>query len=170
MRTCGECSLCCKLVPVRELRKPANHRCQHQRRTGCAIYERRPMSCAVWTCRWLAGDDTAELRRPDRSHYVIDLVPDFVELEQEGHRLKVPVVQVWLDPDYPDAWRDPALLAWLERRAAEGKACLVRTSSHEAFSVFAPALSNDGQWHEVRHGKVEPQHSAHEIIRAQGER
>ena len=30
-RTCGGCTLRCKLLPVRELKKLANTRCQHQR-------------------------------------------------------------------------------------------------------------------------------------------
>jgi len=34
-RTCGGCTLCCKLLPVRELKKPANTRCQHQRAEIC---------------------------------------------------------------------------------------------------------------------------------------
>ena len=29
-RTCGGCTLRCKLLPVRELKKLANTRCQHQ--------------------------------------------------------------------------------------------------------------------------------------------
>lgn len=169
MRQCGECSLCCKLVPVKELRKKGGTRCQHQRHTGCAIYSKKPMSCAVWNCRWLTNDDTAELRRPDRSHYVIDLVPDFVEIQQNdtGERMTVPVIQVWLDPRYPDAHQDPELRAYLERRGREGYACLVRTSERDAFSIYPPALASDGEWHEIRHGTVQPQHSAEEIINAQ---
>jgi hypothetical protein len=149
-RSCSGCVLCCKLLPIKEFEKPANCNCPHQRTgKGCAIYSRRPISCALWNCRWLVEDDTAELRRPDRTHYVIDLVPDFVTAENKetGKRLDVEVVQVWCDPDYPDAWRDPALLAYIERRGAEGKGALIRFSETRGMTVFPPTLSPDGQWH-----------------------
>jgi hypothetical protein len=43
-RRCGDCQLCCKLLPTREVNKPANTRCQHQRaHKGCAIYEVWPL-------------------------------------------------------------------------------------------------------------------------------
>ncbi len=80
-RKCGDCSLCCKLLPMPELAKPANKRCKHQRYgKGCAIYARRPDSCRTWSCRWLLGEGTDDLPRPDRSHYVIDPMPDFVRM------------------------------------------------------------------------------------------
>ena len=166
MRQCGECTLCCKLVPVNELHKNAGERCKHQRHTGCAIYAKRPMSCAIWTCRWLSDDDTADLRRPDRSHYVIDLVPDFIQItdNETGKVQDVPVIQVWMDPRYPDAHEDPELRAYLERRAREGYVALVRTGAHEAFTIFAPPMVSDHEWHVVRSGIEAPQHSTDEIM------
>lgn len=74
---------------VPDFDKPAGKRCPHQRHhKGCAIYARRPFGCRFWNCRWLAEDDTAELLRPDRAHYVIDVSPDFV---RDGDR-PVPVI------------------------------------------------------------------------------
>src|SRR5437879_280323 len=59
--------------------KPAGERCSHQRTgKGCAIYTKRPFGCRFWNCAWLANADTADLRRPDRSHYVVDIAPDYV--------------------------------------------------------------------------------------------
>ena len=61
-RNCGDCQLCCKLVPTKEINKPANTRCKHQKvGKGCGIYAQRPFSCMVWNCRWLVNDDTADL-------------------------------------------------------------------------------------------------------------
>lgn len=66
-RICGDCQLCCKLMPVEEFDKPANCRCEHQRTgKGCAIYADRPMSCALWNCRWLVDTECAGLPRPER--------------------------------------------------------------------------------------------------------
>ena len=166
-RQCGGCSLCCKLLPmdIDNLHKPAGKRCPHQRHSkGCAIYARRPHCCRLWNCRWLAANDTDDLRRPDRSHYVLDIMPDFVTLEHnETHeRTNIQVVQVWCDPDYPDAWKDPALLAYLERRGKEGTAALVRFNSRDAITVFPPAMCADGQWHANSNMTLEREHTAEE--------
>jgi hypothetical protein len=45
-------------------------------------------------------------------------------------------------------------MAYIERRAAEGKAAILRFSSREAIIVFAPAMANDGQWHQVTGGEL----------------
>jgi hypothetical protein len=64
---------------IEDFDKPAGQRCPHQRHgKGCRVYEKRPFGCTFWVCRWLVDDDTKDLERPDRSHYVIDSSPDFV--------------------------------------------------------------------------------------------
>jgi hypothetical protein len=151
-RECGDCQLCCKLLPVRELQKKANTRCTHQQHgKGCAVYRKPgfPPSCALWNCRWLVNDDTAALRRPDRVHYVVDMLPDFITIDpDEGERYNIECIQVWVDPDYPDAHRDPALRAYLSRRGEEGKVALIRWGSYKAITLFPPSMCADGQWHE----------------------
>jgi hypothetical protein len=149
-RRCGDCQLCCRLLPVRSLGKGAGERCKHQRHhKGCAVYAklmRVAPECRFWNCRWLVNDDAGDLRRPDRSHYVIDIMPDYVTLEDaDGVRTAIEVVQIWIDPAYPDAHRDPALRAWLER---QGKAGLVRYDNREGIVIMPPQLCADGQWHE----------------------
>jgi hypothetical protein len=179
-RECGNCTLCCKLLPMTNdtndlaldatirlmehgladpadfvgigpnFDKPAGQRCPHQRhKGGCNIYSSRPFGCRMWSCRWLLGDDTADMSRPDRSHYVIDLVPDVVTCGNEGEEpYQIPVVQVWCDPDYPDAWRCPELWAYLDRRGQEGMAALIRFNKYDAITVFPPSMAGDGKWHE----------------------
>jgi len=167
-RQCGECTLCCKLIPVPELSKLAGVRCQHQSRKGCAIYPRRPLSCAMWSCRWLLGDDTADQSRPDRSRCVIDMMPDFVTIEDKetGERKNVEAVQIWCDPKTPNAWRDEHLLDYIERRAAEGKLALIRFGSKEAITVFAPAMSHGQGWGYVRGERLGRGHTVAEIAQA----
>lgn len=161
-RECGSCTLCCKLLPVSETGKLAGVRCEHQRSgKGCAIYSRRPMSCRLWSCSWLTADDVRDLARPDRSHYVIDTFPDFITLSDNltGELQEVPVAQIWIDPDYPDAHRDPALRDLLERRNINA---LVRYPGER----FAVALLHDGEgWHEMRSENSRPEHSAQEILK-----
>jgi hypothetical protein len=163
-RRCGDCQLCCKLLPMPELHKPAGERCQHQKHgVGCAIYARRPASCAIWTCRWLVSDDTADLRRPDRSRYVIDVMPDFITLvdNDSGERTDIEVVQIWIDPKYPDAHKDPALRRYLDRRGQEGIAAIIRYSELRAFTLFPPSMT-DGTWREHHHGTVKPERTVEE--------
>jgi Putative zinc- or iron-chelating domain len=156
-----------------EFSKPAGERCPHQRHhKGCMIYASRPASCRLWSCRWLTGEDTADLRRPDRSHYVIDITPDFIRVDPtDGNNpdTNVPVVQVWLDDGYPDAHKDPALRAYLLRRAEEGIAALIRSSaSDETFVLIAPPMTDNGEWLEHRTGKREREHTAEEKVAALG--
>ena len=43
-RTCGGCTLRCKLLPARELKKLANTRCQHHRTEICKYFARAAAS------------------------------------------------------------------------------------------------------------------------------
>jgi hypothetical protein len=169
-RSCGDCQLCCKLLPLPELKKPANKKCRHQKfNKGCLIYANRPMSCQSWSCRWLMSLDTADLPRPDRSHYVIDPMPDFVRMVDNtngGLVANVEVVQVWCDPDYPDAHRDPALRRYLLRRGDEMIAALVRYDSKRAFAIIPPQMTADKEWHEHRDGMREKDHTVLDYLAA----
>jgi hypothetical protein len=172
-RACGDCQLCCKLVPVVSLDKGAGQRCKHQRAgKGCTVYRKpgMPVECALWNCRWLVNDDTADLSRPDRSHYVIDIAPDFATMlnNDTGEREHFQVVQIWVDPDYPDAHRDPALRRYLERRAAENVVGLVRWDDQRGMAIFPPALSSDGQWHETMSNLSGPRHTPADVVKALG--
>jgi hypothetical protein len=76
-RTCGTCTLCCKLLAVAELAKPANTWCQHcpTGKGGCSIFEseERPAACKSFRCAWLADQDGLlfpEEMKPERSRFV----------------------------------------------------------------------------------------------------
>lgn len=167
-RKCGDCQLCCKLLPTKEIGKLANQRCEHQRTgKGCMIYARRPFSCQVWSCRWLTEDDTADLSRPDRAHYVIDVIPDYVTaVPHDGSEAQdIPVLQIWVDPAHREAHRDPHLRAYIARQGEKhGMAALIRFGSSEAFVLAPPAISSDGQWHEQGGDMSRPEHSLSETL------
>jgi hypothetical protein len=158
-RTCGSCTLCCKLVPVEQLGKRAGERCRYQSHKGCRIYATLGTispECRLWSCQWLVDPETLGLGRPDRSHYVVDIMPDFIGAHDPdtGRVEDVQVMQVWVDPDYPEAWRDPALLRYIEHVAVtRQQATLIRFNSADALAVFAPAIMADGEWHEKRSGQ-----------------
>src|SRR4029450_9496092 len=108
MRTCGVCSLCCKLPYVRELNKPIDTWCSHARpgHGGCSIYPDRPPTCRAFICGWLESTKLGEEWFPARCKmFLIQLT--------EQHIL------VTVDPAFPTAWRrEPyysQLLAWARR-------------------------------------------------------
>jgi len=154
-RHCGACTLCCKLLPVRELEKDANTRCRHQSHKGCRVYRTpaMPASCHLWSCRWLVADDTEDMLRPDRAGYVIDIMPDLLRLEnnETGEVQEIEVVQVWVEPG-ADPLHDKRLRRYAERQAKRGAALLLRRGWGPATVVFAPALASDGEWHVIDDG------------------
>ena len=61
-RSCGDCSMCCKLLKIEEdeINKPANQWCKHCRPgAGCTIYNDRPLVCRAF-CLWLVGKPGTE--------------------------------------------------------------------------------------------------------------
>jgi hypothetical protein len=147
---------------LQDFDKPAGERCPHQRHDGCKVYAQRPFGCRYWNCRWLV-DDAGDTSRPDRAGYVIDVIPDFVTaVGEDGVRTNIEVIQIWVDPKRPDAWRDNALFAYLERRSKEGKAALIRFNSRDAVTLMPPSMSADRRWHEIAHDSVRAERTAEE--------
>jgi hypothetical protein len=88
-RSCGNCTLCCKLLRVPELAKPAGEWCSACRRgQGCGGYARRPPSCRNFECFWLLDDGFPDELRPDRCGVVIAFNddPDSVVLHVDPAR------------------------------------------------------------------------------------
>jgi hypothetical protein len=162
-RTCGTCTLCCKLLPVVELSKIAGQICKHQRHfKGCAIYAKRPPSCRTWSCAWLEDTDMDDnFKRPEISHYVIDPCPDYVTVFDHvtQETTKIPSLQIWIDPKYPDAHKDKALRDYLMENNLIGT---VRFNSSKAFNLIPPTMMKNREWMEVS-GKVEAEHTPKEI-------
>ena len=116
---------------------------------------------------WLANDDTRDLRRPDRVGYVVDSLPDYITRVDNatGERRDFPCIQVWVDPDRPEAFRDPALLDYLQRRALQdGMVALIRRGYHPTLTLVAPALSGE-DWIEIAGGTKEVEHSLADKLR-----
>jgi uncharacterized protein len=76
-RTCGECTLCCKVLGVGELNKPSGRQCDLvQIGKGCGDYENRPQSCHDFECLWLVSTIMPDTMRPDRTKAVFTLTKD----------------------------------------------------------------------------------------------
>ena len=92
-RGCGTCSLCCKLLEIGELGKPAGDWCQHVLKgRGCSIYASRPAACAEFTCGYLLWKEAGEHWLPSKARMVI--------AAQGDDRLAVHV-----DPATPNVWK-----------------------------------------------------------------
>ncbi len=80
--TCGDCTVCCHSLLVKELSKPAGIYCQHCiPGKGCGIYETRFEICRTFLCGWRQVPQLGEPWRPDRSGILmmmqdVDTLPD----------------------------------------------------------------------------------------------
>jgi hypothetical protein len=147
-RACGDCALCCKLLPVKSIAKVRNKWCDHARigkaGTCCAIYDTRPIDCHLWSCMWLVKSDMPDGLKPNRSHVVFDIMEDdVIATDEYGNKKTIRVIQVWVDSGYPAAWRAPAVMAQMNEAGKRGLASLIRLG---AMAIFVVPPSMAGEW------------------------
>ena len=118
MSLCGSCTMCCKLLGIPELEKPATVWCTHcDIGKGCRIYDDRPADCQTYTCVWRSfkedGYPVPDELRPDRCGAIVDAAAD-----GSGHYVRV-------DPMKPDAWRKAVVQQFIQRFFSVGEVWLV---------------------------------------------
>ncbi len=106
-RSCGSCTLCCRLPEIDEFAKPPDVACSHCTGSGCAIYDGRPQVCRDFLCRWMTNPAFPDTWRPQTSHILV---------YDQGQQ-----VTVLVDPDYPEAWREEAAQAAIAQWAADAE-------------------------------------------------
>ena len=116
---CGACALCCRLLAVPDLHKPARVLCEHTGpHGGCSRQAEKGtapelQACAQFSCVWLSSQASPgrwpRHLRPDICHVV------FGPKREEENFLYVQV-----DPEHAGAWRDPAVLEVLNETLARG--------------------------------------------------
>lgn len=105
-RSCGTCTLCCRLPEIDLFDKPADAWCRHcVEGHGCSIYAGRPSVCRDFLCHWMTREGLGAEWEPARSHMMI---------YGQG-----PQITVLADPDHPDHWRREPYRAQLEAWAAQ---------------------------------------------------
>lgn len=122
-RSCGACNLCCKLLRVPDIDKPAQMLCWWTTiHGGCSRQAEKPdtpelQACAQFQCLWLASqtrDDPGEVMprhwRPDISHVVMGPKDKDNEL----------LLYVQVDPAHPSAWTDPEINTYLRGMVERG--------------------------------------------------
>jgi len=108
-RECGECTLCCKVMAIEELAKPASSWCPHCKpRRGCLIYANRPAECRAFSCLWLVNDLLDQHWKPSKSRLVLTTSEDGIEVR--------------CDPGFPDAWRKEPFRSEIQQWAVSGEA------------------------------------------------
>lgn len=151
-RPCGDCTLCCKVIPVEELGKPANRWCDHaEARKGCTIYADRPNGCRFWSCAWAATPEWPEALKPNKTHVIFDMFTDTLRFRRNstGEVQEFSAIQLWVDPAYPAAHRAPLVRQLIEIIGQRyGLPTLVRFGSKDGIFVVPPSLSSDGGWYE----------------------
>lgn len=116
-KTCGECTLCCRLMGVPEINKPPGRDCQFcSTPSGCGIYVNRPISCREFECFYLKlfDDDVPPdpSLRPDRCGVVL----------HSGKSATLCMV----DPDRPNAWKTEPVISLLGELASAGFDVVIR--------------------------------------------
>ncbi len=103
-RSCGTCTMCCKVYLIRELRKPAGQWCAHcVQGSGCGIHASRPRSCREFFCSWLVDPNLGPEWKPEVARFVLSA--DAI------HR----AIMVTVDPGSPLAWKREPYYAVLKR-------------------------------------------------------
>lgn len=109
-RSCGTCTLCCKVMAITELNKPVGKWCPHCKPgVGCTIYGTRPNECRTFNCMWLMDSRLHEGWKPSNSKMVLTT--------GDGGNS----VEIRCDPGFPAAWRSEPFHAEIRdiARAAE---------------------------------------------------
>lgn len=109
-RTCGSCSLCCKIMGVPDV-TGRDVWCRHAApgKGGCKIYHTRPEPCRAFHCVWLTDDKFKDYWFPAKCRIMID-----VRIEPQR------VVCFHVDPDYPDRWREEPWFSEIKHIAGAG--------------------------------------------------
>ena len=107
-RGCGDCTLCCKVMAIKDIAKPAGQWCRHCKPgRGCLVYDTRPAECRAFNCLWLVDERFGAHWKPSRSKIVLTASEDGVEIR--------------CDPGFPDAWCKQPYRGEIGNLAASGE-------------------------------------------------
>jgi hypothetical protein len=110
-RSCGSCSVCCKVLGIETLGKPQGTWCPRCKiGIGCGDYDNRPQECRTFACLWLTQSFLGPEWKPERAGFVL-------AAEHGGARLVV-----YVDPGKPTAWRKEPYFRQIKAWAAAAAA------------------------------------------------
>jgi hypothetical protein len=127
-RSCGTCTLCCKILSIAELAKPQGRWCKHcDIGRGCKIYDGRLDECRNFYCGYLTWSMLDRHWLPENSKMV-------VVSELEGMRIAIHV-----DPGRPLTWREEPFFSEIKewsRHAVEEMRQIVVMQGKRAIVIF----------------------------------
>jgi len=114
---CGDCTLCCTLLPIKELDKAETTSCIYCNK-GCSIYKDRPASCAEFECLYNSSKDMDIKLRPDNTHIIFEKVTKDIYLGL-------------IDPRYKDAWKVKGIQDYVNELNLKGISVILSSFSQE---------------------------------------
>lgn len=129
--------MCCNLMKIDELKKPAAVWCQHcEIDEGCGIYEDRPQVCRDFYCAYRLSPDVGEEWRPSVSRMVVNY-------ESGRNRINIAV-----DASRSGAWREPPYIGPIKfwaQNALLGRGHLMVWDAGESIIVLPDREVNLGR-------------------------
>lgn len=118
-RKCGNCSMCCKLMAIPEMGKPAGPWCAYcdPGKKRCTIYATRPKTCADFYCQWMVDRTFGPEWYPSRCKMVL-------KLSQNDPAPPALRLDVNVEPAFPNAWRLPPYHERLKAMSAQVAVCV----------------------------------------------
>lgn len=128
-RSCEGCGMCCNLLRIDALNKPAGEWCKHcSTRRSCDIHGEHPDDCRNFHCGWLTVEGLGDEWKPSKSKIIMTA-------ELDGQRMTAIV-----DPKRPSAWRETPyyeqLKAWATAAVEDNGQVVVRIG--ERYWVILP--------------------------------
>lgn len=127
-RSCGTCTLCCRLPEIEAFSKPADAWCVNcAAGQGCAIYEDRPQLCRDFLCLWMTEKDLGPEWEPSVANMMV---------YRQG-----PQVTVLVDPAHSAIWNSEPYAAQLRQwaKAEEARGGYVIVFAGDAVVKIDPA-------------------------------
>ena len=87
----GDCTLCCDILPVAWLDKPANTKCIHCDK-GCRIHDAKPEECTGFNCAYVQMKKASISLRPDNCKVIFELISNKLFLGTYDPREKREIV------------------------------------------------------------------------------
>ena len=102
-RGCNGCTMCCKLLGIKEFNKPQMVWCQHcDVGVGCKIYDSRPAECSGFYCDYLMQPELDERWYPKQSKMVV------------VYRGNDRAMAIYVDTSRKDAWKKAPFYAQIK--------------------------------------------------------
>ena len=128
-KACGTCNMCCKVLEIEEIKKPAGPYCPNCNvGAGCAIYATRPTVCRDYECLWKGDRGMSVQMRPDRIGTIL-----MEDEDSEEYRAVC-------DPEKPFAWRNPLVFKHLVAIAKTGRVVVAKAG------LKSWRLRETGEW------------------------